>query len=269
MIQERKFDTFLKKVTPAPKLWLALGLILSVLLIKNTYYAIAVMVISIIMIFKEKQFGLFKVILVSMAVMFLCMYGMHGAIAPNIDKANDPVAFTIFGINYYWTGFEHATKFYLRVGPLMPSLFVLILSIEMADLSVVMCNAGIPYNAVFTFIDSFQVISMLQKDMDQIKDAQRSRGLQMEGSLLTRLKAFVPIIVPVVANSIVKVQDQAIAMDTKGFNIKCKKTVYREFSSYKLDPYFKWTGIALSVFSIVYKALVLVKVIDPFLTNML
>lgn len=29
MIQERNFPTFLKKLTPAPKLWLALGLILA------------------------------------------------------------------------------------------------------------------------------------------------------------------------------------------------------------------------------------------------
>ena len=40
MIQERVYPTFLKKVTPGPKLWLALGLILSLILVKNTYYAI-------------------------------------------------------------------------------------------------------------------------------------------------------------------------------------------------------------------------------------
>lgn len=74
---------------------------------------------------------------------------------------------------------------------------------------------------------------------------------------------------PVVANSIVKVQDQAIAMDTKGFNIKCKKTVYRDFVPYKWDPLFKWSGIALCVFSVAYKALVLLNVIEPFLTDIM
>ena len=42
MIQERNFPTFLKKLTPAPKLWLALGLILAVLLLRNMYFSIAV-----------------------------------------------------------------------------------------------------------------------------------------------------------------------------------------------------------------------------------
>ena len=72
--------------------------------------------------------------------------------------------------------------------------------------------------------------------MEQIRDAQRARGLNTEGSLLQRFKAFIPIMVPVVANSIVKVQDQAVAMETKGFNSECKKTVYREPVSYTHLP---------------------------------
>ena len=127
------------------------------------------MILSIVVIVLEKQFGLFKVILVAMTVLFISMYALHGCIAPNIDKVNDPVMFTIFGIRYYASGFAWATKFYLRVGPMMPSLFVIFLSIDTADLSVLMCKAGIPYNAVFTFIDSFQVITLLNKDMDQIR----------------------------------------------------------------------------------------------------
>ena len=91
MIQERNFPTFLKKLTPAPKLWLALGLILSVLLLKNMYFSIAVALVSIIMVFHEKQITLFKVLLVTMTILFVSMYGIHGAMAPVIDKANDPV----------------------------------------------------------------------------------------------------------------------------------------------------------------------------------
>ena len=65
MIQERNFPTFLKKLTPAPKLWLALGLILAVLLLRNMYFSIAVALISVAMVIHEKQTTLFKVLLVS------------------------------------------------------------------------------------------------------------------------------------------------------------------------------------------------------------
>ena len=141
--------------------------------------------------------------------------------------------------------------------------------VGMTDLVVTMCKAGISYNFVFTFVDSFQVITLLRKDMEQIRDAQRARGLNTEGNLLQRFKAFIPIIVPVVANSIIKVQDQAVAMDTKGFNSSCKKTVYRELTPYKWDAACKWLGIFLGVFAVLYRILAAVQVIPAFLTNII
>ena len=101
------------------------------------------------------------------------------------------------------------------------------------------------------------------------RDAQRARGLNTEGNLLQRFKAFIPIIVPVVANSIIKVQDQAVAMDTKGFNSSCKKTVYRELTPYKWDAACKWLGIFLGVFAVLYRILAAVQVIPAFLTNII
>ena len=269
MLQERNFPTFLTKLTPAPKLWFALGLILANILLKNLYFSIAVIIVSVVMIIKEKHMGLFKLILVTMVVMAVSMYGIHGAMAPVIDKASDPVLFQVFGIRYYAKGFAYASRYFMRAIPLMCALFLIFLSIDMTDLGVTMCKAGISYNFVFTFVDSFHVITLLRKDMEQIRDAQRARGLNTEGNLLQRFKAFIPIIVPVVANSIIKVQDQAVAMDTKGFNSSCKKTVYRELTPYKWDAACKWLGIFLGVFAVLYRILAAVQVIPAFLTNII
>lgn len=269
MLQERDRSTLLKRINPASKLWMALGLILSNIIIKNLWFSLAIIVISAILIIREKQFTLFKVIIVTMIVLGGSMYALHGAIAPIIDKANDPVLFTVFGIRYYAKGFAYATRFVMRTIPMMCSLFLLFMTMDMADLGAVMCNAGIPYKFTFTFIDSFQVITLLSKEMEQIKDAQRARGLNMEGNLIQRFKAFLPIIIPVVANSIVKVQDQAIAMDTKGFNSKCKKTVYREIVVTPLDKAVTVVGILLAVIGAAYGICTRVGVITPFLTNII
>ncbi len=267
MLQERNFPTFLKRLTPAPKLWLSLGLILSVIFFENYQYSIGLILVSVVMIVREKQTTLFKFMLVTMLVLFVSMYGMYGTMAPTIDPAVDPVLFHVAGIPYYAKGFAHASFFFLRVAPLMCALFLLFLTIDTADLAATMCHAGIPYHFVFTFIDSFQVITLLSKDMEQIRDAQCARGLQTDGNLIQRFKAFVPIMVPVVANSIIKVQDQAIAMDTKGFNSTAQKTVYRELTPSRWDGLVKTLGIALSAASILYKLLAAFQVIPPFLSN--
>ena len=269
MLQQRDTSTFLKRLGTGPKLWLSLGLIFFIILVKNLYLAIALMAVSIFMIVREKQFTLFKVILVTMTILFISMYGIYGAMAPVIDKSTEPVWFTIGSIRYYQLGFEYAARYYFRVAPLMCSLFLLFLTMDMTDLGVIMCNIGIPYRLVFTFIDSFQVITLLNKDMEQIRDAQRARGLNTEGNVLQRFKAFVPIMVPVVANSIIKVQDQAIAMDTKGFNSTGKKTVYRELKYTTVDQIVRVAGILLFVGSVAYRILVKAAAIQPFLTNIM
>ncbi|HOA41489.1 MAG TPA: energy-coupling factor transporter transmembrane component T [Halanaerobiales bacterium] len=268
MLQERDYSTVLRSLSPAAKLWLAMGLIFSLIFLKNTYYAFAVIAISIVTIIREKQTGLFKLLMVTIVILFISMYGIYGTMAPNIMEG-DPVAFRIFNLNFYTTGIAYANRYYLRVVPLMCALFTIFLSIDITDLSVTMCKAGIPYKYVFTFVDSFQVITLLRKEMEQIRDAQRARGLNTEGNLIQRFKAFVPIIVPVVANSIIKIQDQAIAMETKGFNSECKKTLYREIPAYKWNVPVAAFGIALAVFSITYRILVALKVIEPFISNII
>ena len=72
----------------------------------------------------------------TIAVLFVSMYGVRGAIAPIIDKANDPVMFNIFGINYYAKGLLMHLAFFLRLCPLMCALFLLFMSIDTTDLGV-------------------------------------------------------------------------------------------------------------------------------------
>jgi energy-coupling factor transporter transmembrane protein EcfT len=92
--------------------------------------------------------------------------------------------------------------------------------------------------------------------MHQIMDAQRARGLETEGGLWKRFGSFIPIMVPVVANSIMKVQQQAVALETRGFNAPMEKTVYRDLERGTADHILKWTSIAASAGAIVYRIIV-------------
>jgi energy-coupling factor transport system permease protein len=115
---------------------------------------------------------------------------------------------------------------------------------------------GLPYRASFIFITTFQSLPQLNKEMHQIMDAQRARGLETEGSLWKRFSSFIPIMVPVVANSIMKVQQQAIALETRGFNAPGEKTIYRDLKRSSADHILKWASIAASVGAVAYRILV-------------
>ena len=55
MLQERDYSTVLRSLSPAAKLWLAMGLIFSLIFLKNTYYAFAVIAISIVTIIRRNR----------------------------------------------------------------------------------------------------------------------------------------------------------------------------------------------------------------------
>ena len=56
-------------------------------------------------------------------------------------------------------------------------------------------------------------------------DAQRARGVETEGNLFIRAKAFIPIIIPLVVNAMLEVGERALTLESKAFSVKCKKTI--------------------------------------------
>ena len=59
MLQQRNFPTLLTRLTPAPKLWFALGLTLAIILVKNLWFDVAGIPLSTPVIVHQKQKMLF------------------------------------------------------------------------------------------------------------------------------------------------------------------------------------------------------------------
>ncbi|HHT88044.1 MAG TPA: energy-coupling factor transporter transmembrane protein EcfT [Clostridiales bacterium] len=257
MIQERYKPTFLRKLYPNTKLWMSLGITFAILFFKNVWLSLAIMIASLIMIAYEKYILEFKVVMVSILIMAIMMFSINGTLNPVIDYSKDPVfILPLLNWKFYKEGLEYALTYFSRIAPLMASLFLLFRTMNMTDLGIGMYEGGVPYNVSFMFISTFQIIPVLGKDMNQIMDAQRARGLDTEGNLLKRFKAFLPVMVPVVANSIMRVRNQAVALETKGFNSTAKKTVYRDLPRTKADHFLKWLSILIAVSSVIYKIVI-------------
>lgn len=232
---------------------MALGVSFFVLFIQNHWLSFALMLISIGMIVYEKYVLEFKVVVVAILIMAIMMFGINGMLNPVCDKTKDPIfILPLLNWKFYSEGIEYAMDYFMRIAPLMACLFLLFRTMNMTDLGVSMCEGGLPYHASFIFVSTFQIIPVLGKDMNQIMDAQKARGLDTEGNLWKRFKAFIPVMVPVVANSIMKVRDRAIAMETKGFNSEAHKTVYRDLPRTTADTVLKWSSILVAAGSAAY-----------------
>ena len=52
-----------------------------------------------------------------------------------------------------------------------------------------------------------------------------SEGVETEGNVFVRAKAFVPIIIPLVVNAMLEVGERALTLESKAFSVQCKKTI--------------------------------------------
>ena len=259
MLPANEKNTFLRKLYPTTKLWMSLAITLSVLLFANSWYSLVLVIIGVALIVKEQFYLEFKVLAVALVLMFISMFLINGSLNPINDFTKEPVVrIPLVGWGLYEEGLRHAESVYRRIAPLMTCLFLLFRTINTTDLGIAMNQSGVPYKVSFVFINVFQIIPVLSKEMHQIMDAQRARGLDTEGNVIQRTMAAIPIVIPVVSNSIMKVQYQAVALNTKGFNCPGEKTIFRDLHKEKPDHILKWASIALCAVSICYRLAVVI-----------
>ncbi|MDR2110152.1 MAG: energy-coupling factor transporter transmembrane protein EcfT [Spirochaetaceae bacterium] len=81
-------------------------------------------------------------------------------------------------------------------------------------------NAGMNPRGGYLILASLNVVPQIQRRIVIIQEAQTARGVEVDGSLRIRAKAFLPIIGPVVMSSLVDVQERGMTLETRGFGVK-------------------------------------------------
>ena len=92
------------------------------------------------------------------------------------------------------------------------------------QLMAALSQRGFPAGLSYMIVATLQIVPRFQARANAILDAQRSRGLETEGKLVHRLKALLPLIVPLVLSSLIDVEERALAIETRGFNHPGHKT---------------------------------------------
>lgn len=76
---------------------------------------------------------------------------------------------------------------------------------------------------------ALRFIPTLMDELDKIILAQKSRGSEISsGGLITRVKAFVPLMIPLFVSAFQRAEDLAIAMEVRGYSADIQRTSYRK-----------------------------------------
>ncbi len=114
-----------------------------------------------------------------------------------------------------------ATRFIAIVG----ATSVFFLTTPPDELELVMRWFRIPRDVVFAFVTAVRFVPVLMLDALQIMDAQKSRGLELQkGNIISRLRRFIPILIPLVVDAVIRSGELAEAMESRAYGAVKKPT---------------------------------------------
>ncbi len=95
---------------------------------------------------------------------------------------------------------------------------------ENKEISCALEDSGMNYKVTYVFISTLQMIEILGQNSRTIMNAQQARGVETEGNLIIRSRAFFASLVPLILGAITSTEERVLTLESKGFDVNCKKT---------------------------------------------
>lgn len=112
-------------------------------------------------------------------------------------------------------------------------------------------SRGLPPKAGYLVLASLNVVPQMRRRMATIQEAQVSRGLDMEGSLVSRLRATIPLLGPVIMSSLTDAEERSMTLETHGFHLnEVRHTSYVVVHHARADRSIVVIAVALFVVSL-------------------
>lgn len=125
----------------------------------------------------------------------------------------------IFLINFAFTrSLESSALYAVRFIAIVVSTSLFFITTSPDELEQVMKTFRLPRDVVFAFVTAVRFIPVMMLDTIQIMDAQKSRGLELEkGNVFRRVRNMIPVLIPLVVNSVVRSGELAEAMESRAY----------------------------------------------------
>jgi energy-coupling factor transport system permease protein len=99
-----------------------------------------------------------------------------------------------------------------------------------------MIRMGLPYRVGFAISTAIRMVPTILGRVTTIAQAQRSRGLDLDsGNIISRMKKFIPLMVPVFISTIRDTNVFGMALESKGFGAQEERTYYLQANFAKKD----------------------------------
>lgn len=146
------------------------------------------------------------------------------------------VIFKIGFITLDELGLLYGVSMPFRVLVLIGTPLLILMTTPLSDIMLALTKLKVPYKVAFTLGLSLRYVPTIIEEMSTIREAQMSRGLELErGGLINRIKAHIPLLKPLMIRAIEFADRMSLAIETRAFGAFKKRSSYREIRMNKFD----------------------------------
>ena len=138
-------------------------------------------------------------------------------------------------------GVLYAAKIISTLLVFLGSFYIMNKTTYTGKLVAALTATGLPPKAGYLVLASLNVVPQMQRRMSVIQEAQSARGVETGGGIIARVKAYIPLLGPVVMSSLTDAQERGMTLETRGFGITgVKQTSYVEVTKSTADKVLKF-----------------------------
>jgi energy-coupling factor transport system permease protein len=244
-------NTWVHRSDPVTKLFY--GITVSAIPYILPYMGVAAffLCLNILLLVLAKVFRKILPILFLSFFLMLSIVIVHGIFHPD----NRTPLFSAGGIHFYREGLSLAALLIIRLLNMICGFGVVILTTKPDLLVNGLVQTGLSPRIGYVIHSVFRIIPQMVATVNKIKDAQRARGVETEGNLLTRAKALFPLLVPVIMSSLIATKERTMALELRGFGSKGKRTFLKEYEEGRYSHQARWFFLLLLLGSAVWRVL--------------
>lgn len=231
-------DTVIGKLNPITKIAAVFALGLSALAWPDFMLGLILVVLLLVVSFLahiQRDFA--KIMFgfgIPVTVMLMFIQGLY---SPKNRTALLDFGFAQLGLE----GVLYAAKVVVSLLVFLGSFYIMNKTTYVGAMVSALTSVGLSAKVGYLVLASLNVVPQMQRRMAVIQEAQSARGLDASGGVIARIKAYIPLLGPVVMSSLTDAQERGMTLETRGFGITgVKQTSYVKVSWNAADKVLNW-----------------------------
>lgn len=216
-------NSYIGKLYPATKFWILCVIVFLCMFTPGYILQYSVLGLILVLSFLScttKQFISTFLKSIFMIVIFIFVVQVY------LINNQDSVSLWWF-IKYSQNGLQNSLLLTSKIVGISSTIIYFFQVTSVKDINYGLEKAGVNKKITYVVVATIQLIPQMVMLSHTITDAQKARGIETEGSLLVRLKSFLPMIGPLVLTSIQQTEEKVLTLESRGFSsAKAKTSIY-------------------------------------------